>query len=581
MTRTIALWIALPMCCALAAQAAPTIRSVVVSGNASLPSREVLSWTNSRPGDRYTSVAVETDRRAIEAAYQELGFLAARVTPELLAMTPDSSQVDLGWSIDEGRRTLVGTLVITGAEGLSREELRTDLDTSPGTPLVSATLEGDIARLLGYCERQGYPFARCLIDSLSVRKGGEIDSIDICLRLEPGEHVTIDEIRVEGTEETDPDVVIRETRIQPGEVYDPDRVEAIRDRLNRLNIFSEVAEPELYVRGERGGLLITVREGPTNTFDGVLGYVPAAVDGAGGYLTGLVAVGMRNLFGTGRKLQFRWYRQDRYSQELMVRYTEPWVFALPLNLGGGFFQRQQDSAFVRRVVDFRGELLASERLTLGSSFESTSTIPSADTSVQRVRRSSSIALGVDLGYDSRDDLYAPQGGVYLRTDYHYVRKTSQAGQGMPEGRSSQQRLTTDVEFYLEPFTRQVVALGGHLRQITGGDLEEGDLFWMGGALSLRGYRENQFLGSVVMWANNEYRVGLARRTFLFAFFDAGYYSRPADLAAGIAGNADFLFGYGVGIRLSTGIGMLGLSVALGKDDTFAEAKVHVGLINEF
>jgi outer membrane protein assembly factor BamA len=60
---------------------------------------------------------VETDRRAIEAAYQELGFLAARVTPELLAMTPDSSQVDLGWSIDEGRRTLVGTLVITGADG--------------------------------------------------------------------------------------------------------------------------------------------------------------------------------------------------------------------------------------------------------------------------------------------------------------------------------------------------------------------------------------------------------------------------------------------------------------------------------
>ena len=107
------------------------------------------------------------------------------------------------------------------------------------------------------------------------------------------------------------------------------------------------------------------------------------------------------------------------------------------------------------------------------------------------------------------------------------------------------------------------------------------MFRMGGARSLRGYRENQFLGSVVMWANNEYRLGLARRTFLFAFFDAGYYSRPSDEAAGIAGNAEFLYGYGVGVRLTTGIGMLGLSLGLGKGDTFATAKVHVGLINEF
>jgi len=376
-------------------------------------------------------------------------------------------------------------------------------------------------------------------------------------------------------------VVIREARAGLGEVYDPERVEAIRDRLTRLNIFSEVAEPRLYVRDGRGGLLITVREGSTNTFDGMLGYVPAAQTGAAGYVTGLVSVGMRNLFGTGRKLAFRWYRQDRASQELSLRYTEPWVAGLPLNLGGGFFQRQQDTAYVRRLVDFRAELLASDRLTLGGSFESGSTIPSADTTIQRVQRSSSIAFGLGFSYDSRDDLFAPQGGVLLLTDYHYVRKTSQPGGGAPDQRNSQQRIVSDLELYLRTLSRQVFAFGAHLRQVTGGDLDESDLFRMGGALSLRGYRENQFLGSVVMWANNEYRLGLARRTFLFAFIDIGYFSLPADDAAGATGASEFLYGYGVGMRLSTGIGMLGLSLAMGKDDTFATAKVHVGLINEF
>ena len=476
---------------------------------------------------------------------------------------------------------MVGSIAIVGVEEIPRGELLAEFETSTGSALISATLEEDIAGLLGRYELLGYPFARCSVASMNIRRGPEVDSIDVRLSLQRGRRVTIEEIRVEGTEETDPDVIIRETRIRPGELYDPLRVERIRDRLNRLNIFSEVSEPELYLRGERGGLLITVREGPTNSFDGVLGYIPATSEGSDGYLMGLVSVGMRNLFGTGRKLSLRWYRQDQYSQELMVRYTEPWVFSLPLNLGGGFFQRQQDSSFVRRVVDARGELMASEQLTLAASFESTSTIPSADSAAQRVRRSSSVALGVGLTYDSRDDSYAPQGGVFLQTDYSYGRKSSLADSRTPEQRSSQQRIITDLEFYVGTFERQVVALQAHVRQVTGGDLEESDIFRMGGARSLRGYRENQFLGSVVMWANNEYRLGLARRTFLFAFFDAGYYSRPSDDAAGIAGTSEFLYGYGVGMRLTTGIGMLGLSIGLGKGDTFATAKVHVGLINEF
>ena len=48
--------------------------------------------------------------------------------------------------------------------------------------------------------------------------------------------------------------------------------------------------------------MIRVQEGNTNTFDGVVGYMPGTGTGDEGYLTGLVSVSMRNLFGTARKL---------------------------------------------------------------------------------------------------------------------------------------------------------------------------------------------------------------------------------------------------------------------------------------
>ena len=48
--------------------------------------------------------------------------------------------------------------------------------------------------------------------------------------------------------------------------------------------------------------------------------------------------------------------------------------------------------------------------------------------------------------------------------------------------------------------------------------EESDLYRLGGTNTLRGYRENQFLGSRIFWSNLEYRFLLTQRTFAFRIF---------------------------------------------------------------
>ena len=135
--------------------------------------------------------------------------------------------------------------------------------------------------------------------------------------------------------------------------------------------------------------------------------------------------------------------------------------------------------------------------------------------------------------------------------------------------------------YIPTFVRQIVALAAHGRDIEGGRIEEGEMFRFGGTNSVRGYRENQFLASRVVWLNNEYRFLLARRTFFFGFVDAAYYLRPADDIHAIRQSEAFKFGYGFGIRLDTSLGNLGVSFALGQGDSISNGKIHFGLINEF
>ena len=98
---------------------------------------------------------------------------------------------------------------------------------------------------------------------------------------------------------------------------------------------------------------------------------------------------------------------------------------------------------------------------------------------------------------------------------------------------------------------------------------------------LRGYTEDQFLGSRIFWSNLEYRFLLTQRSFTFLFLDTGYFYRPEDLTRNILKTEGFRIGYGLGINLETGIGVIGVSFALGKGDSFSNGKIHFGIVNEF
>ena len=561
-----------------------SLRSLTVEGASVFTPREVLSWLTSRPDQPYAREVFRSDLGAIREQYRLRGYLAASASIASETYSADSTRVDVVLRIDEGKETVLGAIRLEGASAIPEADLLSTFDSRPGMPLDQSQLEQDIESVINRYEKAGYPLVSCRIADLAHREGTSVDTMDVRLSIDEGKRVTIDEIRVRGNKETDPSVVVRETRLNAGELYNPSKVQAIRQRLVRLNIFSSVEEPQLFLHGDRGGLLISVREGSTNTFDGVLGYLPQSSDGRGGYFTGLVSVAMRNLFGTGRKLSVRWQREDRFSQELGFQYVEPWVASLPVNIGAGFSQRQQDSAYVRRNFNLNSELMLSEELSVGAVVEEESVIPSADSTAVRASRSSTRSIGGTLLYDTRDDIYSPTGGARYHLDYHYGRKKIEATPGITGFGPSNvavQRLGFDFEVYLPAFARQVVALGAHGRDVQGGRIEESELFRFGGTNSLRGYRENQFLASRVVWLNNEYRFLLGRRTYFFGFIDAGYYLRPADDLHNLAKVEALKYGYGIGIRLDTSLGNLGLSFALGQGDTFSTTKVHFGLLNEF
>ena len=562
------------------------VESFDVTGNSAFSDSEYRQWSGISNGLQVFPGMIDSVKSRIAKQLSLRGYLNFKFEDEKVAYSPDSQKVDLLINISEGSPTYVRDINIGGLDSIDNK-ITTMFDFQRGNVFNKYDLEENISETLTYLENNGYPFAKIIVSSVDFQKEGRENVADIYLDIKRETRSTIDKIEIIGNTSTKDYVITRELRLDSGAVYSQEIIAELPNRLNRLRFFEPVNGPRFYFNSKsQGVLLIEVKEKQTNNFDGIIGYVPARNEDEKGYITGLVNISLRNLFGTGRAAAIRWQQFDRNSQELELKYLEPWLLGFPFNINLGLFQRKQDTTYVQRKLEGALEYLATEDISASVFIGTEEIIPTEnEVPVFKVYNSNVFTTGANLKVDTRDDPYAPTSGLFFINSYSFSRKKingpAQFITPNLETRINLQRFALDFEGFYEFFKRQVVALGIHGRELRGSFFENSDLFRLGGTNSLRGYREDQFLGSRILWTNFEYRLLLTRRTFAFLFFDTGYYLRESDAERNILKSEDYLYGYGLGLNIETGLGVLGVSFALGEGDSFSDGKIHFGLINEF
>lgn len=562
----------------LSAQQVPLVASLDVRGNTVFSANEVLAQFRTSVTQPFVPSVLEHDLTTLRERYVQRGYLLARTDPVILEYEHDSTAVRVSIVLKEGKQFVVDSVDWSGALVFSIPDLSAALNMPQGSPFSSASLERGIQEVLRLYEARGFPVASVTLTNVVFAEDQEEQRAKIFLSVSEGSQARIQEIRIEGNKSTREYVITRELRLEGDEIYTDLLARTLQRRLERLQLFTSVSRPEFYSTDEgSGGLLIRVGEGNVNRFDGVLGYVPT-VAGEGGYVSGFVDIQLKNLFGTGRKLSTRWARENPTTQDLSLRYFEPWVASAPLNADLGFGQRKQDSTYVRRNYDISLALVLTEELTVGLSMDQTNVFPS-ERSNNPVGESRILHIGGSVRYDTRDDPVTPRSGVVYETSYEWGSKTATVGGEAKRDRTG--RLAFDLEYYLSPFQRQVIAASLHGRDFQSSLVDQSDLFRLGGSLTLRGYRESQFLGSRAIWSSLEYRFLVGRRSFAYGFLDAGHISVPDRPVAGLLKTEATKLGYGVGVRIDSGLGLIGVNLAFGEGDTFRTAKLHFQLINEF
>lgn len=104
------------------------------------------------------------------------------------------------------------------------------------------------------------------------------------------------------------------------------------------------------------------------------------------------------------------------------------------------------------------------------------------------------------------------------------------------------------------------------------EIHAAETYLLGGATSLRGYREGQFRGERIAYTNIEYWFG--DEGALYLFDDIGAFYRSGD-------GWKVKNGLGFGLRSSSPVGVVALSFGLGDQISLRGTRIHISLSERF
>ena len=172
------------------------------------------------------SVSVTIDRRS----------LADLDLPTVLDAVPKGTSVPVDVSIATGPLYRIRTIHLDGAVP---PDVGPGLDIRSGDPAVAAKILGAGADYLTALQEHGYALAK--VDPPDATEDDTAHAIDVSFRIDPGAKVAIGNIAIEGLHAVHESLVRRALTVQTGELYRPSRIEAARQALLTLGVFSGAA----------------------------------------------------------------------------------------------------------------------------------------------------------------------------------------------------------------------------------------------------------------------------------------------------------------------------------------------------
>jgi outer membrane protein insertion porin family len=340
------------------------IRNVSYRGNATFPAGRLNDQIASKPwiwifrAGTYRPTQVDDDVAAIREYYNQHGFFDARVGRKLI-WSPDMSELEIRFLIDEGARYRVKKVLFRGNQRLSDKQLREKLKLTEGQFYDAEGLQRDVRELVRAYSPFGYiydPHSQnpdyLHIDDRTVFLKDPAE-VELVYSIHEGKPFRIGRILVKGNSKTKEKVVLRELRVAPGQMYNAGELSDAMQRLRSGPYFTAATVTPIGNDPESRDLLVEVNERRTASIT-----IGAGVNSNGGVAGAITyqqtnfdianwPTSFRDLFSdrsfTGAGQYFRAsFEPGTQGSNATVAFGEPWLFDRPYSFNSQVYLRDRE-----------------------------------------------------------------------------------------------------------------------------------------------------------------------------------------------------------------------------------------------
>ena len=265
-------------------------------------------------------------------------------------------------------------------------------------------------------------------------------------------------------------------------------------------------------------------------------------------LTGVLEARETNLLGTGRRVNFYW--KSGLLKIFRLGYAEPWIFGKPVTIGieyGQFTQQNPNRAQLSGISYNDGEAVSEEQsgslsatTNFGRVFEGIMTLGYKRINVPNTGLPPSQTTPLEVQtpvFPNPNSITSPETIPYSGTKYsvafRLTRDTRDYFLNPTRGRRDSiafevsrsdfrlRKVWLSLQQYFPTWRKQTIAVELHGAAAWGVNIPPTELFYLGGATTLRGYDEDWFSGPRRVYANLEYRFLVGPESQIFVFTDLG------------------------------------------------------------
>jgi len=552
---------------------------------------DLLDIIYSETGDDFDPRLVKLDKIVLMNFYRQGGFLTVDISDSLI-QNNITKEMEINYIIRENRRYYFGKVIFTGNKFISTRQLNKAFEEyKPGEPFDEARVNQGNQIIENDYYNRGKPYVNINLDYRF-----EQDSMVVVLfNIEENQTIYIKDINYIGLELVQKFLIRRELEFKKGEIYNRQKLDQSQHNIYSTGLFEYVRFELESIPNDTSNVIlkILIRERDPSWIGFKIGFGYEQEESYGNKLDLTAEGGHRNLFGTARSISLHLIPSFLYDvnsktivnpeNQISFVFVEPWI---GYTRTPGVFQISYNQYRPLNSADFnvfRTSFNVSHRFKSGyetsagieAKFVDQLTTGIIDSVLEQDAGKDEIySLSLFASNDTRKNYFNPVNGSVTELGLTFSSSHGFSKSGAAENIQYFTLITSWKRYQpiaLDFISKKLkftfanrIKIGTIYELGSEGSIPISDLFFAGGATTVRGYQEQllgplsfssdgipvAFGGKLIFLANAEIRFPIIWLFVGELFFDGGNVWRELnDFRA-----KEIKFSAGAGIALVTPIG---------------------------